>query len=342
MEYDNDDQAEQSGNELDQDELVKDKQHKRRCKRFKRVNNDAIKQKDKLLLPRPSDDVDHVSKLLEIYVTSIKENEIYNAKYMTHYYSLLLRLADRHETFKRGLLDHNNWRWSLRAFVLGTTGLDEGPLHDIILGGTMRYIQEDEPFRCIMLPCLAGEAVEGGKKSLITQSRTETGTLKLLLKFLQPETHPTRDRTDAEDADDAEDAGDNLLDAFLGEKYRGLSQLSTSAEKFHLKLENDQADANVKCDLVLEGLSLSLECICFVLNDYGMNQVHSLMTTWPEVDDINFVCTQIVTRTSEDWKPFFDHQDVACKIESMRVVEHASELLKILASAETVAEVEAE
>jgi len=95
----------------------------------------------------PEDEIDSTSKLLEIYVTSMKDNESYNAKYMHHYYELLMLLANRHNDFKRKMLDHNNWRWSLKAFVLGSSGQSFGLLTETIFEGTIKYVQEDENFR---------------------------------------------------------------------------------------------------------------------------------------------------------------------------------------------------
>lgn len=310
-----------------------------------------------------------MSKLLEVYVTSAAGNESYNARYMSHYYSLLLLLAERHRHFKKRLLEHNNWRWSLRAFVLGHTGSDAGPLCEVIVAGVTRHIEEDVSFRALMLPYLAAENCDGGKRSLLTQSRLETGTLKLVIKIFECEAARLR----GEEVVPVDE--DNLIALFVGERHRGLSQLSTSVEKFHRQLEDFMAvaatvnsDSNgnststtsnnkstssnskippgmtpttPKMNIILEGLSLSLECICFILNAYGMNQVRSLMSHWPEVDDMNFICTQIVTRTQEEWDNCLGQgNEMSCRVESMRAVEHASELLKILASAEAVAEAE--
>lgn len=106
-----------------------------------------LKRKEQKLADNMEDEIDSVSKLLEIYVTSIRENDAYNSKYMSHYYNLLLLLAGRHVEFCRKMLDHNNWRWSLRAFVLGSTGRDCGSLSQIIFQGTLRYVEEDDVFR---------------------------------------------------------------------------------------------------------------------------------------------------------------------------------------------------
>jgi len=362
--------------------------NKRSCKRFRSMDSpptnstpplrkkEKKKHNGKLLPPTrhqdgitangtENDSINHVSKLLEVFVTSVRGNEIYNAKYMSHYYNLLRLLADRNKNFKRRLLEHNNWRWSLRAFVLGHTGCDSGPLYDVIFGGILRHVEDDSAFRHVILSYLAAENCEGGKRSLLTQSRLETSGLKLVIKIFECDRRRTSDSRDSNDEE-------NLIANFVDEPHRGLSQLSTCVEKFHRSLEEECSNSNdttadskgsvtkgtrnagggaavlvgtstAKTDIILEGLALSLECLCFILNAYGMNQVRSLMSSnWPEVDDMNFICTQIVTRTQDEWDSCLDESSVKSRVESMRVVEHASELLKILASAEVVAEVEAE
>lgn len=290
------------------------------------------------------DGIDHVSKLLEVYVTSMRCNESYNFDYMAHYYSLLVLLADRYEEFQRKLLDHNNWTWSLRAFVLGGTGRASGPLYDVLFPAVLRYIEDDFDFRSSLLTFIISETLDGGKRSLITQSRIETATFKLLIKIFECGGR----QCSGEDF--------NLVTTFVDKQNHGLSQLSDAVYKFHKKFteesttsgtatnhepptKNNDSIIDRSTSPCLEGLSLSLECICIVLNAFGMNQLRTLMSIWPEVDDMNFNCTQIVTY---EWENLIGKESIKDRIESMRVVEHASELLKILASIEAVAEVEAE
>ena len=93
--------------------------------------------------------VDSVSKLLEIYVTSLRENMSYNVKYMSHYYSLLLLIAEEHDSFRRRILSHNNWRWALKAFVIAKNEQDYNALTRIIFEGTMKFIRDKE-FRTLL------------------------------------------------------------------------------------------------------------------------------------------------------------------------------------------------
>lgn len=313
--------------------------------------------------------VDRVSKLLEIYVTSVRENDAYNARYMSHYYGLLVLLASRHTDFRRRMLDHNNWRWSLRAFVLSGRERDRGAVDSVILGATVRYVDEDEAFREAIMTELASENYEGGRRSLLTQTRLETGPLRLLLRVLD------RERTASDDRP--------ITSAFVDD-HQGLRQLSAAASRFHRVLDhhesgggsssgggghhhhhhhNDHEEPRPRdIDVALEGLSLALECVHVVLNSFGMNRVRTMLSRWSEVDDVNFLCHRLYTRSAEEWESLTttttsasesgggddDHDDEADdndaagrrRLESMRVVEHASEVLRVLASAETIAEAE--
>jgi len=62
------------------------------------------------------------------------------------------------------------------------------------------------------------------------------------------------------------------------------------------------------------------------------------MSGWAEVNDINCLCTQLITRSEREWEECLD---IATEnVEAMRIISLATELGKILASVEAVAQAE--
>jgi len=275
----------------------------------------------------PEDEkTDHVMKLLEVYVTSSKQNEEFNNKYMAHYYELLVLLGKRYEAFRHRLLAHENWRWSLRAFVLGASGLDFGPVRDAIFNGSIYFAERDENFRKTLVTCLTAQDHDGNIKSLISQQRLETCSLRLLLTVFQHDLPSPHKKS--------------CLTAFVEDTTSGLSQLASAVVKFHVRLDDvggAGSKAGISSDVIIEGLGLALDCIHAVLSKLEINQVR----LWPEVDDMNFIWTQIATRTEKEWGDSLGSSDAAQAL-AFRAVGRASELLQILATIETVAEAENE
>ena len=73
---------------------------------------------------------------------SSRSNCVYNNQYMTHYYSLLLSLAEINDKFCQRMLDHDNWGWSFKSFVLGSSNQDSSALYQTILNGTLHHVKK--------------------------------------------------------------------------------------------------------------------------------------------------------------------------------------------------------
>lgn len=208
---------------------------------------------------------------------------------------------------------------------------------------------------------LAAENYEGGRKSLLTQSRLETKSLKLLRAAIETEQILGEDET--------------IISSFIDDN-QGMRQLSFSINAFHKLLEDSSSSSpsepgpnrsssssslsstpgvtasertslvHAKTYIILEGLALGLECMCAILNTFSINRVRGLISKWSEADDMNFLCCQLVTRSSLEWDRLLEQEEKGCiekgRVESMRVIEYASGILTVLASVETIAEAESE
>ena len=100
-------------------------------------------------------------------------------------------------------------------------------------------------------------------------------------------------------------------------------------------MEKEEDEEHWNGPFVLEGLALSLQCLCLLLNVFNVMKVKTIIDdSWHDVDDINFICVQIQSRTEEQWGK--DHKDDhSAKINAMKVITLAKELQGILASVET-------
>jgi len=248
------------------------------------VDNDVIQVISKR---SEEEDSNHVSKLLELYVTANnRSNKWYNDTYMSRYYVILVLLAERHAVFRRKLLDHENWRWALRVFVFGETGSDSGPISEVLLEKSKRFAFVDEKFRISLVPFLFMH--ERDKRSFITQQgRIQTASLQLALAILK---------------------SDEIMKLIIGNENGGLSQLSAAAAKFLDKLEGLEESMKTRSSTVdnelrhiLKGLMLAMQCIFFIMEKHGQSKVRALLSVWPEADDINILCHKLVTIGDEEW-----------------------------------------
>ena len=90
-------------------------------------------------------------------------------------------------------------------------------------------------------------------------------------------------------------------------------------------------------------MSLSLECLSLILDSFGMNQIRSLISEWPEVNEVNLLCTRLITRTDTEWRQCSEDSSMGKgEVGAVDAARHATELQKMLASVEAVAEAEAE
>ena len=255
------------------------------------VDNDVIQVITKR---SEEDDSNHVSKLLELYVTANnRSNKWYNDTYMSRYYIILVLLAERHDIFRRKLLDHENWRWALRVFVLGETGSDSGPIFQVLLEKSKKFAFVDEKFRISLVPFLFMH--DRDKRSFITQQGgIQTASLQLALTILKSE--------------EGHQGSGEIMKLIIGNENGGLSQLSAAAAKFLDKLEGLEESmktrsSTVENDLrhILKGLMLAMQCIFFIMEKHGQSKVRALLSVWPEADDINILCHKLVTIGDEEW-----------------------------------------
>ena len=159
------------------------------------------------------------------------------------------------------------------------------------------------------------------------QSRSEIASLRLFHHLIKCE--------------QSSSVGNNIVSTFVDENH-GMHQLSFCINDFHKILENENKE-KINIDRVLEGLSLSLGCMCSILKSFSLNRVRALISEWAEADDINFLCCQLVTRSKHEWDNFLKQEnEEITRDKPQSIIEFASGILNILASVETIAEVEAE
>merc|ERR1739846_120328 len=112
------------------------------------------------------------------------------------------------------------------------------------------------------------------------------------------------------------------------------SKLSLAFKKAFIQLQEADSKEIPPDITILELLSLCLQCMCLILSSFGINKVSEIMEDcWPEVDDVNFMLTQIKTRTDKEWEQSYK-VTVDAKLTVMQIITQASEVLTILASVE--------
>jgi len=275
---------------------------------------------------------DPTIKMLEMYVTNSASNADYNDRYMAHYYSILLRLAECNEEFCDAMLSHDNWRWALKSFVLSQTSSDSGKLYAVILNGTLKYVGENVKFREAIFRQLV--KIDGkDSRSSIDQERIETGSIQLLLAIFDG---------DITSNSPSDTASIKCISHFVQGSCGGMSKLSLVLKKCIAALQEADLKQSSPGIVVLESLSLCLQCMCLTLSSFGINRVREIMQDcWPEVDDVNFMLTQIKTRTDNEWEKSYEVSSGA-KLVVMQIITQASEVLTILASVEAAAQAVAE
>jgi len=92
-----------------------------------------------------SDTFDHMTKLLELFVTSSKTKE-YNEKYIANYYNPMISLSKPHPTFCWRILNHGNWMWSLRVFIFNAAVNEKGEMYQTQSDDAIFFAVWDVPF----------------------------------------------------------------------------------------------------------------------------------------------------------------------------------------------------
>jgi hypothetical protein len=263
---------------------------------------------------------DPITKMMEVFITS-NNNFDYNNTYMAHFYSLLALLADNNEQFYKAVLNHENWRWALRAFVLNQNVAKSGRLYDVILRNTLKYVEDDEKFRKVIFKTLVGTE---GKECFLEQSNPNNAVLKILATIFDSELlHNEENET-------------NLccVPSFISGECGGMSKISSMAKKVFSQL-SETGFAKNPSDAVklLESLYFCINCMYLIINALDVNDVKKIMTqSWPEVDEVNSIFTQIITRSEDEW--VISHQDshIAKKI-VIKIVSISKDLQRLLISA---------
>ena len=281
----------------------------------KHIYND---RKQQLLNENARDD--SITKMLEIYVKSSRSNCVYNNQYMTHYYSLLLSLAEINDKFCQRMLDHDNWGWSFKSFVLGSSNQDSSALYQTILNGTLHHVKNDKKFARRMFDLLV---TCEGNGSLLGQMHLETASLQVLFAIFSSGIIQSGANQKVEDC----------ISDFIEKECNGLSQLSAKVKTFYDKLDEEESSC---AGIVLQGLHISVECMLLVLNSFDLHQVRTILeNTWPEVDDIQSICTQLITRGESQWEKSYGDKNEG-KMDVIRIIANAKKLLNILASVEAI------
>jgi len=250
---------------------------------------------------------------VEIYVMNTEECASYNNTYITHYYNLLIECAKYDIDFRRQVLDHNNWKWGLKSFVLSTsTGLPKVPgCYDVLLNGTLEFVCVDRNFResiftVIMRP--------DNDLPFLERNSLDTSSLRLIKAIFMSDGNKGKCNT-----------------KFINSQIRGMSQLSSAFKRFNTAFDDDNSTSSIK-ETSLNGLNLSLECFCIILNSFENAKRRQIIeNSWPEVDDINSTCIQIITRTDSDWERCCGNVEFD-KVAILQVVSAAQDVQRIMVS----------
>jgi len=225
-----------------------------------------------------------ITKLLEVFVTS-SDNTIFNNTYMVHFYRILMALADHNSIFLMALLRHDNWTWSLSAFVLNQSVAGKNRLYRTLLDGTIKYLEFHKLFRRKVYK----KVVESS--SLFLQNRVDIGAIELLSAIFRIE------GSEQLEHQRASNASPSCISSFISSKTGGMSRLSSATRSTFTKLSGNECSYHDISDL-----GLCLSCILLPLQTLSQEEIDEMIQSWVEVDDTNFVLTQIITRTKDEWK----------------------------------------
>lgn len=249
------------------------------------------------------------AKMLEVFVTS-SDNFAFNNTYTVHYYRLLMALGDQSSLFLDAMLNHDNWTWSLGAFVLNQCPSTRGALFETLLYGTQTYIAKNSGFRRKIFKKVTQDS------QLFKQNAVDVGALELLLSIFQAE---TKLRGDTANTDEF-----SCIKSFVSGKVGGMSCLSSGISTSFGKLSEHSSS-----HMSANELSLCLRCMWLALRSLNEMQLKQIMLgAWPEVDDLNSILTQIITgrnQSQDDCRETVKEiKDTACKLQNMMVAAQAT------------------
>ena len=229
---------------------------------------------------------DPIIKMMEIYVTS-KSNHDYNETYMMHFYSLLAILAEKNVRILKTMLDHDNWKWALRSFVLNQNIAKPGHLYDVLLRNTIKYVSHNEKFRLSIFKSLI--ASDGNDSFL--DSDSPDAVLILLDTIFDAEMCLSNKRKN------------NLhcISTFVSGEYGGMSKISVLTKTFFTQLA-DSGDVTEN-ETGLKRLYYCVNCMLIIIRTLCNNDAifEVFGEIWPEIDEVNSILTQIITKTEDEW-----------------------------------------
>jgi len=222
--------------------------------------------------------------LLEVFVTS-SDNHVFNNMYTVHYYRLLMALGDHSSPFLHSILDHDNWIWSVAAFVLNQTSTNRGVLYDTLLNRTQMYIAKNSGFRRKVYKKVTQDS------QLFKHNTIDVGGLELLSSIFEAE----NDSLGVDVYRGGSDAEFSCIKSFVSSKTGGMSRLSSGISIAFSKLsERNTSHINVN------ELSICLTCMHVIFISLKGTQLKQMFSAWPEIDDFNAILTQITTTRNED------------------------------------------
>lgn len=257
---------------------------------------------------------DPITKMLEVFVTS-NNNFIYNDSYMAHFYSLLALLAEKNEEFYKAVLIQGNWQWAFRTFVLNKNVAKPGRLYDVLLHNTVKFVEDDEKFRKEMYTYLMPSDCD---KTLLDSKTPDTAVLRLLAAIFDSELlhHEQKKKKIAR------------ISEFVSGDCGGMSKISSIMTDLFSQLS--QPETLVPGEYNFENISYCIECMISIMNALDTKEVKILLSEgWPEVDEINFILTQIITRTEEQWASYQQNHHNAKK-QVDRIVVLSKDLQRLL------------
>lgn len=233
---------------------------------------------------------DHIVKLLEIFVTS-SDNSVYNDLYMTDYYDLVAFMAKKNDTIYEEVINHDNWQWALRSFLLNKNITRRGFLYETLLHHTTEFVYKDSRFRRKMFSNLVPS---DNDESL--ELSAVPAALNLLTNIFEAE-----NRLDTKDIKKKP-----CINKFLSFNYGGMSKISTIMKEGFVQLcTSCEAEGQTVELEAMEKVDFCLQCMTQLLGSLYVNQINILMReNWPEVDEINSLCTQIITLYDEEWEQY--------------------------------------
>ena len=258
---------------------------------------------------------DSVTKLLEVYITT-NNNYAYNNTYMVHFYGLLAKLANNDTTFYDGVLNHENWKWALRSFVLNKTSA-QGRLYNVILTNTVKYVEDNFKFRQSIYKVLS--------ELCLKEEHASTAALKLLCSVFDSERLQS-------DEDDSEIF---CITLFVSGNYGGMSKMSSWTKNLYEQTTKEFSDDSVDVGKVLLDLYYCINCMFVIIGALEPKDINNVMKDcWPEVDEMNSIFMQIITRSDDEWSDCYGDNVNTKKIVD-KTISTTADLQRLLIEAST-------